>query len=506
MYTEEYEHKGFPFRDFLLRLILIVIFVFLLIWLLPKFINSSKVESNNSNESNNITNTSSSTSKTSIASALSPLTSQIFADNIDKMKEAAISYYTDSRLPKNVSDSETMTLSDMIGKKIIVALVDKNGKACDLEKSYVKITKLDDEYLLKINLKGSDKEDYILVHLGCYTYCKSAVCEKEYSNVSVKASKSTSVVAIKASTAVYHNSDTTGGSSTPTSSVTNNPSTPVTPTPVANYLYEYSKTTGAEFSAWTKWSNWSKSSCSIQSYNCTDSDPTCLRKVQTYSRKEKIGTYQKEYLTTRQELVQTGSYQEKSCSNYNYTIINHTTYATTTTITYTTTRYITTCNHTSCGSWVYSGHGDYTNSPSDTATTSYKFTGLDYSNCNDQCTSLPKFGYDRYTYAGGVTSVSSTTTPGSTTSSSSSSTSSSTSSSVTASCGSYVYKTVPIYSYITVTDKASRTEPLYGTVCYTSTKTRTLTDAGKTQIKWSTYNDTSLLNNGWHYTGAKKKA
>ena len=71
---------------------------------------------------------SSSTSKTSIASALSPLTSQIFADNIDKMKEAAISYYTDSRLPKNVGDSETMTLSDMIGKKIIVALVDKNGK------------------------------------------------------------------------------------------------------------------------------------------------------------------------------------------------------------------------------------------------------------------------------------------------------------------------------------------------------------------------------------------
>ena len=38
MYTEEYENRGFPFRNFLLKLILIIIFVFLLVWLLPKFI------------------------------------------------------------------------------------------------------------------------------------------------------------------------------------------------------------------------------------------------------------------------------------------------------------------------------------------------------------------------------------------------------------------------------------------------------------------------------------
>ena len=38
MYTDEYENRGFPFRNFLLKLILIIIFVFLLVWLLPKFI------------------------------------------------------------------------------------------------------------------------------------------------------------------------------------------------------------------------------------------------------------------------------------------------------------------------------------------------------------------------------------------------------------------------------------------------------------------------------------
>ena len=63
---------------------------------------------------------------------------------------------------------------------------------------------------------------------------------------------------------------------------------------------------------------------------------------------------------------------------------------------------------------------------------------------------------------------------------------------------------IPIYSQIKVANIATRKEPLYGTVCYASTKTRTLLDSGKTTTKWSTYNDTSLLNNGWSYTGAKK--
>ena len=66
-----------------------------------------------------------------------------------------------------------MTLQAMIDKKIITALIDKNNKAVDTEKSYVEITKMDNEYLLKVNIKDSEKEDYILVHLGCYNYCNS---------------------------------------------------------------------------------------------------------------------------------------------------------------------------------------------------------------------------------------------------------------------------------------------------------------------------------------------
>ncbi len=496
MYSEQYEKRGLPFKDFLLKLILVIIFAFLLAWLLPKFIQPAVIT--NAKEEN---------------IDLFPLTSQIFADNLDRMKEAAITYYTDERLPKEVGESDTMSLGDMIDKKLIIALVDKNNKACDVLKSYVKITKMDNEYLLKVNLKDSEKEDYILVHLGCYTYCDSYICEKKPTNVSSGSNNVTSSVPIK--DGVDNTVHVDGDNSTPPPS---NPSVPEElpkpedekpdvpvekPDEIKGYLYEYQKNQNAQFSKWTSWSNWSKTNCATPEHNCNDKDPTCLKKVQRYNRKEQIGTYQKKYEKKRQVLKQTGSYTQKSCSKYNYVIINNTTYATTTTTTYKVVQQVITSNGQSQGGWVYNGRASYKNPPRDTATTQYKFVGANYSYCEETCTTLPDYYYDSYVWKGssGLANVSSTTTvPGG----SSSDTSSDTSTSVSASCGQIVTKTIPIYGYITESEVATREEPLYGTVCYQSFKTRKLLDSGKTMTTWSKYDDKKLLNNGWYYTGVKK--
>lgn len=480
MYTEDYENRGFPFRDFLLKLILIIIFVFLLVWLLPKFI-APKVVENLGNNSTTINST-----------EIDALGSQIFNDNLNAMKEAAIAYYTDERLPKEIGQSDKMTLSDMIGKKLIVALIDKNNKACDVEASYVQITKADEEYILKVNLKDSEKEDYILVHLGCYTYCDTYVCEKAETQIFVKGEQpgTTPTSSPKPST--------TPDPSDPVPTPTDDPDEPTDPEPTPSadpkYIYEYTKTTGIEFSAWTSWSAWEKTSCNTQAINCSDSSANCLLKLQLYSRKESIGTYQKQYTTKYNDVVQTGSYTEKACSNYNYVIVNSTTYATTNT--YTTVNSITNSTAHTTGSWKYEGRQTYSNPPTSTATTKYVWVGADYSYCEETCESLPKHTYDKYTYTGSISSVTNTT---STPSSSSSTT-------VTAECGSYVSKEIPIYSTIQKTKIATRTEKLYGTVCYKSTKTRKITDPGKPQYKWSYYGDTSLLNNGWKYTGERKLA
>ena len=666
MYTEEYERRGFPIRNFLIKLFLIALFILLLLWLLPKLISPSLNAANKANNLANATekasvvtskNKGTKGSKTSLDSSvytqLDALTSQIFANNIDRMKDAAISYYTDERLPKEVGDSDKMTLSDMIGKKLILALIDKNNKACDVEKSYVKITKVDDEYILKVNLKDSEKEDYILVHLGCYTYCEGAVCQKQSSsqdyNVPVKGSKVTDYVPIKGTIkdgeyhapkkkskvipvdsapkckykngkyydasglvvskvefirqcipeeekhycvkydgdyygkdgkivskstfikectkeekhycvkydgdyygkdgkivskstyikectkeekhyCVKYNGDYYGKSGKIVSKETYikectkeekhycvkyngnyygkdgrivNKETYIkecTSQPEKEYLYEYKKTTGASLSKWSSWSEWSRTNCSTAEINCNDNDITCLKKLQMYKRKEKIGTYDKTYAKTRDVIRQTGSYTQKACSKYNYVEINKTVYATTTT--YTTINTVTATTRQSAGSWTYNGRKKYSNPPRDSATTHYQFAGANYDPCGNTCTTLPDYYYDTYTYNGGLSSVSSTTSTPYTTSSSS--TTSSTTTSYEASCGSYVTKTIPVYSTITVTEKATRTEPLYGTVCYQSTKTRKVISSGTTKTKWSTYNDQSLIEDGWEMTGNKK--
>jgi len=148
MYNDDEERRSFPLRDFILKLILIVIFVLLLVWLLP------------------IPN-------------LDGLNNKIFSANVGEMKDAAITYFTTERLPQKEGDSVTLTLQEMLDMKLLLPFKDKNGDACDTRNSYVKLTKMENEYEMRVHLKCNEEEDYIIVHLGCYSYCTQAICEKE---------------------------------------------------------------------------------------------------------------------------------------------------------------------------------------------------------------------------------------------------------------------------------------------------------------------------------------
>ncbi len=479
MYNEEYENRGFPFKDFLLKLILIIIFVFLLVWLLPKFIAPAI----NKNLGNG----------TEINENINGLTSKIFADNIDKMKEAAISYYTVERLPKNTGDYDKMTLGDMIGKKLIVPLIDKNGKAVDVDNSYVKITKQEDEYVLKVNIKDSEKEDYVLVHLGCYNYCDDYLCEKK-TDINENESKPSVDVPIKQGDDDKNTQPTPQPEPIPLPNPdddTEQPEPIPTPDPSEEdeYEYEYAKTTEATFTPWSKWKPYEKTSCSTKSITCAENDTKCREELKLYERKEQIGTYEKEYVSTSKKQVQVTSYKQKTCKNWDYVIINEKTYAITKT--YTTINTVTGYTKGDVDGWHYVGTGSYTNPPTNSNGKYYVFVGADYSYCSDTCTTLPNFVYDEYTYTGNMTEVdTSTMAP------------IDESTSVTAECSEIVTKEVPVYRTIEVSDIDTRTEPLYGNVCYKSTRTRTVLDPGKTIKKWSYYNDLSLLNDDWYYTGS----
>lgn len=138
MYDEN--NRNFALKNFVLKLLLIVILVFLIIWLFP---TKSYV--------NNLIDSKLGTSK-----------EQIFNTNINTMKEAAISYYSGERLPET---SSKITLEEMLNKNLLIEFKDSNNKKCDTKKSYAKITKNEEDYTLKVNLTCSDTKGHIISYL-----------------------------------------------------------------------------------------------------------------------------------------------------------------------------------------------------------------------------------------------------------------------------------------------------------------------------------------------------
>ena len=148
MYNDR--RDSFSIKTVILQFLFVALFVFLLIWLFP---TKSYVSNLNGGEN------------------LDVFYDRIFNENVIAMKDSAKSYFTTLRLPQKVGDKVTMTLGQMLEKKIILPFVDKDGKTCSLTESYVEITKYDEEYVMKVNLKCSEQENYLLVYMGFYDYC-----------------------------------------------------------------------------------------------------------------------------------------------------------------------------------------------------------------------------------------------------------------------------------------------------------------------------------------------
>ena len=166
MYQNE-RREGFNIKSFFLTLLLILLFVFLMLFLFPNRWEIKKNQSGGNLQS------------TSDIEKLSVLYDEIFANNVMRMKDAAIGYFTTERMPKEVGQSRRLTLQELYDLHLVLKMKSKDGKACSVKKSYVEMTKFEEEYHLKVNLSCGKDEDYIIVYLGCYSYCSSGICEKQ---------------------------------------------------------------------------------------------------------------------------------------------------------------------------------------------------------------------------------------------------------------------------------------------------------------------------------------
>ena len=128
--SQKDETLSYHLKRFLIGFLLVALFIFVLLWLFPT----------------------KQALKSALFDAVNPLTDRIFSENMNTLKETAIAYYTTDRLPTNTGETKKLTLGEMLEKKLLLTLKDKNGNMCNSEKSYIERTKMDNEYKLKVNL------------------------------------------------------------------------------------------------------------------------------------------------------------------------------------------------------------------------------------------------------------------------------------------------------------------------------------------------------------------
>lgn len=149
--------------DIISKVIFLIIFVLILMWFFP----------NNANNSDN-------SSDDSVLDKynFSVLFDRIFRENLNEMKYAAKSYFTLERMP-GAGEEKTLTLQEMYDLNLLLPLIDKDNKACDANKSIVRVTKEGEEYHMKITLSCGDETKTITEIIGCYDFCQDNNCKEE---------------------------------------------------------------------------------------------------------------------------------------------------------------------------------------------------------------------------------------------------------------------------------------------------------------------------------------
>ncbi len=458
-----YEEKtnNFSIRNVMIQFLFVALFIFILIWLFPMK-SDLKNAINGINKENNV----------------AVFYDQIFNNNVVAMKDAAKSYYTTERLPKTVGETVKMTLGEMLNQKIILPFVDRDGEQCDLVDSYVEVAKHENEFVMKVNLKCAEQENYLLVYMGCYDYCQTAICEKQTSDVKQPVVYPTKPVETKPVVNNTTINNVTNNNTTINNNVTNNnvvinppvkpvePDKPDKPTdpedpkdPEKEYEWEYVKKIDNSHWEESDWSEYSTTPVQADQYTAVRTKTTKQKVLVGYNVTTATDKSKPIYST---EVKTIGTETILTCNKYDY---------------------VSTGETATGDQWVYVGTQTFYEKPNQ-AGYKYEFVRFVDESCPNNCTSTVGRIYKVWKL--------------------------STKNLSEYKCVEPVYQTIPlttevkkITGYETTTTKT----PVYETkeVKTYSYKKRKYVTSIKEDKKWSTYNDTKLLNDKYEYSGQKRE-
>lgn len=420
-------NTNFSIKNVIIQFLFVALFVFILIWLFPL-----------KSDLNNVIN------ETCMGDTCnsSVFYDSIFNTNVIMMKDSAKSYFTTPRLPQKVGDKVKLTLGKMLDLKIILPFTDKNGDVCSLEDSYVEITKYEEEYIMKVNLKCGEQENYLLVYMGCYDYCSTTICEKNKSDID---------------NPIVYPQPQPQPQPQPKPEPKPEPKPQPQPQPEKEYLYEYSKTTDGYYK-YSDWSEWQTTEVKADANTAVKTKTVLEKALIGYNVKTTVDKSQPIYGT--KEIV-IGQKEVTVCKKYDYVSTGEYTYS----------------------DYKYKETVYLTYTPKDTDTTKYVYISEDASVCEGNCSASTTKAYEVYTRTSKpITKYECVET------------------------GVETQPLTTTIQIITGYKTTQTKEPVYQekTVKYYSYMTRTWVN-GTTDTKWSIKNDTTLLSSGYVYTGKTKE-
>ena len=153
MYDEKDSKKGIQWGNLLrgaIKFIVIIIALFLIIFVVTKCTRGIK---------NIKTNTGTATSKITLSSQL------------DSLQKATIKYANEGNLPTAAYASKTVRLKELQEQGMIKNLTDSKGNACSATGTYARITKLENNYMTRLNVVCNKKTESKTVYIGCFSDC-----------------------------------------------------------------------------------------------------------------------------------------------------------------------------------------------------------------------------------------------------------------------------------------------------------------------------------------------
>lgn len=96
---------------------------------------------------------------------------------LDQLEAATLAYLTKDNVPIELNASKTIRLKILINRNLLTGIKDSEGNTCDANESYSEITRLADNYAVKMSLTCGTNKDYRVIYVGCFEECNGDICK-----------------------------------------------------------------------------------------------------------------------------------------------------------------------------------------------------------------------------------------------------------------------------------------------------------------------------------------